>query len=109
GILISRSKSFVLARADGSQEEHTFETDGGYYNQFLNFYEAIVHDEPIVGTIEQSFANLVVVMQALDSAESRSIAEVTEVPGGLSDRPIDLWRPHSAAGLFDGLPCVHHE
>jgi predicted dehydrogenase len=104
-----RGLTLQLARADGSIEEHVFETDGGYYNQFVNFYEAIVYDEPIVGTIEQSFANLVVVMQALDSAESGRVLEVTEIPGGLSESPVPLWRPRGASGLFDGLPCVHHE
>jgi len=109
GIFAWRGTTLTLSRGDGTVEEHIFECDGGYYNQFLNFYEAIVYDEPIVSTIEQSFANLVVVMQALDSAESRSVVEVTEIPGGLSESPVPLWRPRRAKGLFDGLPTKHRE
>jgi predicted dehydrogenase len=98
-----------LHRHNQPTEEHVFETDGGYYNQFVNFHEAIVYDEPIASDIAQSFANLLVVMQALDSAESQRIVEVTEIPGGLSERPVPLWRPRGATGLFDGLPTVHRE
>jgi len=101
-----RGTTVLVSHADGSAEEHEFETDGGYYNQFINFYEAIVYGEPIVGTIEQSFLNLAVVMLALDSAES---GRVLESPDAGRETTVGLWRPRGAQGLFDGLPCVHKE
>jgi predicted dehydrogenase len=107
GVLVSSGRTLRIYPNNGQAEEHTFKTDGGYYNQFVNFYDAITYDEPIVGTIEQSFANLLIVMQALDSAESRRVVDVTETPGGLSERPIDLWRPRGSGSLFEGLPIEH--
>jgi predicted dehydrogenase len=101
-----RGTAVLVSHADGSAEEHEFQTDGGYYNQLINFYEAIMYDEPIVGTIEQSFLNLAVVMLALDSAES---GRVLESPDAGRETTVGLWRPRGAQGLFDGLPCVHKE
>lgn len=113
GVAVARAvpggRGVNLYIRDGTTEEHVFETDGGYYNQFINFHDAIVHDEPIPSDIAQSFANLLVVMQALDSAESQQVVEVTEIPGGLREKPVPLWRPRGASGLFDGLPTVHRE
>lgn len=91
-------------RPDGSSEEHTVESDGGYYNEWLNFHDALVHDEPIVATIAQSYHNLLIVMRAMDSAEEHRLVEV-DMPGGLSEHGVPLWRPRGAKGLFDGLPC----
>jgi len=92
-------------RPDGSTEAWTVEgADGGYYGEWLNFHDALVHDEPIVGTIAQSFHNLLLVMHALDSAEEHRLVEVTDAPDGLSEAGVPLWRPRGATGLFDGLP-----
>ena len=73
---------------------------------FLNFHDAVMHDEPIVATVRQSFENMLVVVQALDSAaEGRQVdvvaAGVTPGTGG-----VPLWRPRGARGLFDGLACA---
>jgi len=65
-----------VVRADGSVDEHTRDNDGGYYKQLLNFYGAIVEDEPIAGTIAQSVANVRVIMAAMDSAERGQPLEV---------------------------------
>ena len=43
--------------------------DGGYYNELRNFYDAVVHGEPIVGTIAPS-TNLLMMMRGLDAAET---------------------------------------
>ena len=98
-------RSVHVLRPDGSSEEHRVESDNGYYNEWLNFHDALVHDEPIVGTIAQSYHNLLLVMRALDSAEEHRMVEIADVPGGLSEAGVPLWRPRGAAGLFDGLPC----
>jgi predicted dehydrogenase len=99
-------RAVVLLRPDGSSEEHAVEADGGYYNEWLNFHDALVHDEPIVGTIAQSHHNLLLVMRALDSAEEHRVVEIADAPGGLSEAGVPLWRPRGMAGLFDGLPCT---
>ncbi|MGH2354149.1 MAG: Gfo/Idh/MocA family protein [Chloroflexota bacterium] len=94
-----------IYRPDRSVEAHHVEGgDGGYYNEFRNFYDAVVHDEPIVGTVAQSFHNMLLVLRALDSAEGAQAATIDSAPGGLAASSIPLWRPRGASGLFDGLP-----
>ncbi len=99
-------RTVSLHRPDGSVEEHRVEgSDGGYYNEFVNFHEAVAHDEPIVGTIAQSFHNMLIVLRGLDSAEGSGVVELDDAPGGLAESSVPLWRPRGAKGLFDGLPC----
>ncbi len=106
GALISLRGQVRLIHADGSTEEYRVEpTDSGHYNMYLNFHDAVVHDEAMVATIRQSFENMLVVLQALESAEQGHRSEVVApgvpaAPGG-----VPLWQPRGASGLFEGLPC----
>jgi len=107
GALISSRGQVRLIRADGAIEEHRVEpTESGHYNMFLNFHDAVMHDEPIVATVRQSFENMLVVMQALESAAGGRQVDVVAVgvPAGTGGVP--LWRPRGARGLFDGLACA---
>jgi predicted dehydrogenase len=98
-----------IQRADGTREAYTVECDNGYYNEWLNFYEAIVFDEPIIGTIAQSYTNFMVIMCALDAAEGQRLESLQSLPGGLSQAAVPLWRPRGQRDLFGGLPCrVRH-
>ncbi|MDQ6833079.1 MAG: Gfo/Idh/MocA family oxidoreductase [Chloroflexota bacterium] len=93
------SRQVAIHRPDGSIEEHRFdEIDSGYYGEFLNFYEAIVHDAPVIATIEQNFQNMLIILRGLDSAEQGRVLDLDEASG------VPLWRPYGASGLFDGLP-----
>jgi predicted dehydrogenase len=103
-LVFSRGRARVI-HADGSTEEHRVEpTDSGHYNMLLNFHDAVVHEEPIVATVRQSFENMLVVLRALESAElgQQTAVAVAGVPpaGG-----VPLWRPRGASGPFEGLPC----
>jgi predicted dehydrogenase len=90
---------------DGTKKDYTFsKADLGYYNEFLNFHEAIVHDEPIVGTVAQSFKNMMVMMRAFDSSDDGQWCEIPPEPDALSAQAIPLWKPRGASDLFDGLP-----
>ena len=94
-----------IYRPDGTVEEHRFdEIDNGYYGEFLNFSEAIVHDAPVVGTIGQTLHTRLIVLRGLDSAEQGRAVSLTDAPGGLAASSVPLWRPHGVPGLFDGLP-----
>ena len=104
------SGSVASARGAGSKtsaEEHRVEgSDGGYYNEWRNFYDAIVHDAEIVGTVAQSFHNMLIVLRGLDSAEGAGEVDLTaDAPTPLTNKPLPLWRPHGAEGLFETLPC----
>jgi predicted dehydrogenase len=107
GALISSRGQVRLIRADGSIEEYWVEpTESGHDNMFLNFHDAVMHDEPIVATVRQSFENMLVVLQALESAARGRQFDVVAagVPSGMGG--VRLWRPRGAGGLFDGLPCA---
>jgi predicted dehydrogenase len=91
-----------LYGADGKETAFTPETDGGYVNQLLNFYDAIVFDEPIVGTIAQSVLNMAVVMRAIDSAESGQPVRIAETAGAPEGDGVPLWRRRGADPLFAG-------
>jgi predicted dehydrogenase len=104
-VMVIANRRVVLHRPDGPVEEHRLaEGDGGYYNEFLNFYDAVVHGAPIVGTIAQSYRNMLVVLKGLESAERGEALALDDAPDGLAAPGVPLWQPRGAAGLFDGLP-----
>ena len=105
GTLVVGRGGVRLVSPSGAVDRWTFENlDGGFYNELLNFYEAIVHGAEVVGTIEQSYANMMVVLRALDSSEQNCSIELDTLPGGPKAKAIPLWRPYGAEGLYDGLP-----
>ena len=106
GALVSSRGKVRLIRADGSLDEHRVEpTESGHYNMFLNFHDAVVHDEPMVATVRQSFENMLVVLQALKSAEEGDRTEVVVAGVPPAAGGVPLWRPRGMSGLFDGLSC----
>ena len=99
-------RRFTIHRPDRSTEERRVEgSDGGYYNEWRNFYDAIVHGAPVVGTVAQTYKNMQIVLRGLDSAEGAGEVDLSDAPGGLSAHGVPLWQPYGAAGLFDTLPC----
>jgi hypothetical protein len=104
GNLIAARGHVTHVHADGAIEEYRFAGSNSYYNEFLNFYEAIVYDEPIVGTVAQSVKNMLVVLRALDSAAQGQPGEVGTAGWNAPLTGVPLWRPRGARGLFDGLP-----
>lgn len=105
GILAIGRRSIRVLRPNGTIDSYAIQSGYSSYNELLNFYEAVVHDEPIVGTIAQSYHNMLLVMRALDSAEQQRQIEIADAPNGLSEAGVPLWRPRGAADLFGGLPC----
>jgi predicted dehydrogenase len=103
-MLVQKGRVSVHRPAGTVEEWRVERADGGYYNEFLNFYDAVVHGDPLIGTIAQNFHNLLIVLRGLDSAEAARVLEIDEAPGGLSATGVPLWRPRGADGLFDGLP-----
>jgi predicted dehydrogenase len=90
--------------ADGSVEEYTFSPSNGYFNEFVNFYDAIAHGAPIVGTVDQSVRNMLVLLRAFDSSEDGRPRDLSDASWNRPATGVPLWRPHGATGLFDGLP-----
>ena len=107
GALISSRGRVRLVRADGSTDEYVVEPcETGHYNMWLNFHDALIHDEPIVATVQQSFENMLVVLQALESAEHSQHVDVLAAGVAPPRGGVPLWRPRGATELFEGLACT---
>jgi len=105
GVLVlsgsEEERHVTLTRADGTTRTDVFRgMDNGYYAELCNFADAVRHGEPITGTIRQSYANMLVVLRALDSAGHDAVTSLDDASVGA----VPLWRPRGASGLFDGLP-----
>jgi len=73
--LIQISEGKLRLKRTGSDEDLVEEYDPSeaYYDQLVNFYNAIVKGEPVVSTPEEALRDLEILMKAYDSAESRSV------------------------------------
>jgi predicted dehydrogenase len=93
-----------LHRADEPSQIHIFDgIDNGHWGELCNFADALQHEAAIVGTVEQSARNLLLVVRALDAAERREVTSpdapwLQEPPG------VPLWRPWGATEWRDGAP-----
>jgi predicted dehydrogenase len=106
GALISSRGRVRLVRPGGATEDYRVEPfETGHYNMWLNFHDALIHDEPMVATVRESFENMLVVLRALDSAEQHRQVDVAAPGIGGSPTRVPLWRPRGGQDIFDGLPC----
>lgn len=71
----------------------------GYYNEFLNFHDAIVHDAPVVGTLLQSIRTMEMVLKGIASAETGSVMALDSSRAPLLAQPLPLWTPHGTESL----------
>ncbi|MGD8781709.1 MAG: Gfo/Idh/MocA family oxidoreductase [Ignavibacteria bacterium] len=67
---INGSKVFVR-KEDKPVKEYDCKDDGGFYSELNNFYNAITKGEKIIGTFEEAYKDLNVVMGALKSAKTK--------------------------------------
>lgn len=105
GVMVIANRRVVVQRPGRPTEEHRLVAgDGGYYNEFRNFYDAVAHGEPLVGTIAQSYHNMPIIARGLESAERGATLTLDDAPGGLTAASVPLWRSRGATGLLEGLP-----
>jgi predicted dehydrogenase len=100
-----------LHRGDTIEEFHFEGLEGSYYNELRNFYDAVVHGEPLLGTVAQTYRNMQIVFGGLDGAETGQVTTIEQAPGALSAIAVPLWRPCGASDLFESLPVqlVHED
>jgi predicted dehydrogenase len=104
GVMSVARRGARIFRPDGSVEEWKVEMpDAGYYNEFLNFHEALTGTAPLIGTISQSVRDMEIITQGLASAEQGETLEIVPGASGLSEKAVPLWKPAGAEGLFEGL------
>lgn len=106
GVMVLGGDGIRLYRPDGTGDHYTIDMpDGGYYNEFLDFAEAVTTGSSFVGTVAQSYRNMEFVLLGLDSARQGETLAIDAWPTPLSASAVPLWRPAGAQGLFDGLPA----
>ena len=100
-----------IHRPDGTVETFRVQVrDSGYYNEFLNFHEAVALNEPIVGTVLQSYRNMELILSGLDSARRGEVVVLDTSIAPLSASALPLWTPAGQTDLFGGLDVtVNHE
>ncbi|MGN6031563.1 MAG: Gfo/Idh/MocA family protein, partial [Thermomicrobiales bacterium] len=63
GQMVLARNEVRIATADGTTASYTVkQQDGGYYNEFLDFHDAVTAGTTPVGTIEQSFRNMELIL-----------------------------------------------
>ncbi len=79
----------------------TGQFDGGHFNAFLNFAEAIRLGEPVVGTVAQTYRNMQIVLDGLQSAADGEVRPIDRYPSELLATALPLWSPNRSDPLFD--------
>jgi predicted dehydrogenase len=106
GVMTTGYRGTKIHRPDGTVESYKVEgSDGGYYNEFVDFHEAATGGPSLLANIDQSWRNMEIILLALESARDGRVIELPSDPGGLSANAVPLWRPAGDLDdLLDGLP-----
>jgi predicted dehydrogenase len=67
-----------LAFNDGRQEQIPYEVQKGFYNELLNFYNALTGSEPVSVTPEMEYGDLKTIHDILKSIQQERIVSVDE-------------------------------
>ncbi|HWK80889.1 MAG TPA: Gfo/Idh/MocA family oxidoreductase [Thermomicrobiales bacterium] len=104
GQMVLARNEVRVATADGTSASYTItQRDGGYYNEFLDFHDAVTAGITPVGTIEQSFRNMELILLGLESARTGSVLQPDPAVCPLVAEAVPLWVPRGADGRFDGV------
>ncbi len=69
-----QARLFAADKKGEVKEQRTFEASkSGYYLEFLNFYEAVRLNQPVIASLQECLRDFELVMAGFDSAEERSI------------------------------------
>lgn len=68
-----------VAYNDGGQEQIPYEVQKGYYNELINFHQALTGQEPISVTPELEYGDLKTVTDILTSIREKRIVDVDEI------------------------------
>lgn len=99
GVMSVGDDRIVLWKDDATQTHVVERTDFGYYNEFVNFHEAVMQGAPVIGDYLQSWRGMEIVSKALTSAETGEFQLMDTERAPLSPRPIDIWLPYGETDL----------
>lgn len=72
--LESREKGYVyVSHKDGSEQQIKYTPSKGYYNELLNFYNALSSNEDIVSTPEKETGDIQTIFNIMHSVETNSV------------------------------------
>lgn len=85
----------IIVWKNGTTWRHVVNrVDFGYSHEFQNFYEAVVHGEPVIGDCLQSWRGMELVSLALESAANQVTLATDREIAPLARWPINLWLPY---------------
>ena len=100
GVMSVGRDAIRIFRPDGSVEAYRVEQrDGGFFNELLNFHEAVTVGAPLVGTVVQSVRNMEIILRGIKSARQGQVIKMDPAPEPLSEQAVPLWRPLGADDL----------
>jgi len=104
GQLVLARNEVRLAKADGTSTSYTIsQRDGGYYNEFVDFADALQFGTTPVGTIAQSFRNMELILLGIRSAQEGHVLRPDPAIAPLVAEAVPLWMPRGATDPFAGL------
>lgn len=92
-------KKVTIYRPDGTETFSFEKMDGGYFGEFANFHDAVVHGEPVVGTLAQSIRTMEIITKGLTSAANGQVVTLEDGPIPLSANPLPLWKSRDSDDL----------
>jgi predicted dehydrogenase len=110
GVMVVNGSTITVHHADGSVDTYRIEQpDGGFFNEFRNFHEAIADGAPVIGTAAQSYRNMELILRGITAAEDGTMVKVDAWPQPLSATAVPLWRPADTDELLDARWARVHE
>ncbi|MBA3377677.1 MAG: Gfo/Idh/MocA family oxidoreductase [Chloroflexia bacterium] len=112
GVMSFRFRELSVYRPDEPPTTYrTGQFDGGHFNAFLNFAEAIRLGEPVIGTVAQTYRNMQIVLDGLEAVANGEVRTIDPYPSELSATALPLWSPKRTDPLFDNpdYVTIEHE
>ncbi|NOZ63209.1 MAG: Gfo/Idh/MocA family oxidoreductase [Calditrichaeota bacterium] len=71
GSIIVSDNSISILRQGKKTQLETVDDDGGYYDEFVDFYHAVRNGQRVIATFQESHRDLEIIIQALEAAERK--------------------------------------
>jgi predicted dehydrogenase len=94
GVMTLGQREIRVDRPGQETEIHKIDmADGGYYNEFVNFHDAVHKGVELVGTVEQTYRNMQIVDAGIASPMAGTVITFDSWPIPLTASGVPLWEP----------------